>query len=100
VTGLEGELHNIGAVMVGDLIEAAGWRVRFQIHAPARALTSTGLAVVRQTRESAATRFSGQEIIGRRSLGCGSSIGIGGGSVGGVSGVSSRSSSMTSSRRR
>jgi methanogenic corrinoid protein MtbC1 len=29
LTGVEGELHNIGAVMVGDLIESSGWRVRF-----------------------------------------------------------------------
>jgi methanogenic corrinoid protein MtbC1 len=29
LTGVEGELHNIGAVMVGDLIESSGWSVRF-----------------------------------------------------------------------
>lgn len=29
LTGVEGELHNIGAVMVGDLLETTGWRVRF-----------------------------------------------------------------------
>jgi methanogenic corrinoid protein MtbC1 len=29
LTGVEGELHNIGAVMVGDLLESAGWQVRF-----------------------------------------------------------------------
>ena len=29
LTGVEGELHNIGAVMVGDLLESDGWRVRF-----------------------------------------------------------------------
>ena len=29
LTGVEGELHNIGAVMVGDLLESSGWRVRF-----------------------------------------------------------------------
>ena len=29
LTGVEGELHSIGAVMVGDLLELAGWRVRF-----------------------------------------------------------------------
>ena len=29
LTGVEGELHNIGAVMVGDLLELGGWRVRF-----------------------------------------------------------------------
>ena len=29
LTGVEGELHNIGAVMVGDLLELDGWRVRF-----------------------------------------------------------------------
>ena len=29
LTGVEGELHNIGAVMVGDLLELSGWRVRF-----------------------------------------------------------------------
>jgi methanogenic corrinoid protein MtbC1 len=29
LTGVEGELHNIGTVMVGDLLESSGWRVRF-----------------------------------------------------------------------
>lgn len=29
LTGVEGELHSIGAVMVGDLLESAGWAVRF-----------------------------------------------------------------------
>jgi methanogenic corrinoid protein MtbC1 len=29
LTGVEGELHNIGAVMVGDLLELSGWHVRF-----------------------------------------------------------------------
>jgi methanogenic corrinoid protein MtbC1 len=29
LTGVEGELHNIGAVMVSDLLETSGWRVRF-----------------------------------------------------------------------
>ena len=29
LTGVEGELHNIGAVMVGDLLESSGWRVHF-----------------------------------------------------------------------
>lgn len=29
LTGVEGELHNIGAVMVGDLLESTGWNVRF-----------------------------------------------------------------------
>jgi methanogenic corrinoid protein MtbC1 len=29
LTGVEGELHNIGAVMVGDLLESSGWQVRF-----------------------------------------------------------------------
>ena len=29
LTGVEGEYHNIGAVMVGDLLEASGWKVRF-----------------------------------------------------------------------
>jgi methanogenic corrinoid protein MtbC1 len=29
LTGVEGELHNIGAVMVGDLLESSGWDVRF-----------------------------------------------------------------------
>jgi methanogenic corrinoid protein MtbC1 len=29
LTGVEGELHSIGAVMVGDLLESSGWRVRF-----------------------------------------------------------------------
>ena len=29
LTGVEGELHNIGGVMVGDLLESSGWRVRF-----------------------------------------------------------------------
>jgi methanogenic corrinoid protein MtbC1 len=29
LTGVEGELHNIGAMMVGDLLEVSGWRVRF-----------------------------------------------------------------------
>lgn len=29
LTGVEGELHNIGVVMVGDVLEASGWQVRF-----------------------------------------------------------------------
>ena len=29
LTGVEGELHHIGAIMVGDLVEQSGWRVRF-----------------------------------------------------------------------
>ena len=29
LTGVEGELHNIGAVMVADLLESSGWRVHF-----------------------------------------------------------------------
>jgi MerR family transcriptional regulator, light-induced transcriptional regulator len=29
LAGVEGELHNIGAVMVGDLLESSGWQVRF-----------------------------------------------------------------------
>jgi methanogenic corrinoid protein MtbC1 len=29
LTGVEGELHSVGAVMVGDLLEMAGWHVRF-----------------------------------------------------------------------
>jgi methanogenic corrinoid protein MtbC1 len=29
LTGVEGELHTVGAVMVGDLLELSGWRVRF-----------------------------------------------------------------------
>jgi methanogenic corrinoid protein MtbC1 len=29
LTGVEGELHNIGAIMVGDLLESDGWRVQF-----------------------------------------------------------------------
>ena len=29
LTGVEGELHNVGAVMVGDVLEMSGWRVRF-----------------------------------------------------------------------
>ncbi len=29
LTGVEGELHNIGAVMVGDLLETAGYEVHF-----------------------------------------------------------------------
>jgi methanogenic corrinoid protein MtbC1 len=28
MTGVEGELHSIGGVMVGDLLETAGWQVR------------------------------------------------------------------------
>jgi methanogenic corrinoid protein MtbC1 len=28
MTGVEGELHSIGAVMVGDLLETTGWQVR------------------------------------------------------------------------
>ena len=28
LTGVEGELHNVGAVMVGDLLESSGWEVR------------------------------------------------------------------------
>jgi methanogenic corrinoid protein MtbC1 len=29
LTGVEGELHSVGAVMVGDLLEASGFQVRF-----------------------------------------------------------------------
>jgi methanogenic corrinoid protein MtbC1 len=29
LTGVEGELHNVGAVMVGDLLETSGFEVRF-----------------------------------------------------------------------
>jgi methanogenic corrinoid protein MtbC1 len=29
LTGVEGELHTVGAIMVGDLLELSGWRVRF-----------------------------------------------------------------------
>ena len=29
LTGVEGEMHNIGAIMVGDLLESCGWHVRF-----------------------------------------------------------------------
>jgi methanogenic corrinoid protein MtbC1 len=29
LTGVEGELHNVGAVMVGDLLESSGWQVHF-----------------------------------------------------------------------
>jgi MerR family transcriptional regulator, light-induced transcriptional regulator len=46
LTGVEGELHNIGAVMVGDLLESAGWRVRFLgTNLP----SSSILSVVRET---------------------------------------------------
>jgi methanogenic corrinoid protein MtbC1 len=42
LTGVEGELHNIGAVMVGDLLELAGWRVRFLgSNLPASSILST-----------------------------------------------------------
>jgi methanogenic corrinoid protein MtbC1 len=41
LTGVEGELHNIGAVMVGDLLETSGWNVRFLgTNLPATAILS------------------------------------------------------------
>jgi len=49
LTGVEGELHNIGAVMVGDLLESDGWRVRFLgTNLP----TSSILSAVRDTLPS------------------------------------------------
>lgn len=46
LTGVEGELHNIGAVMVGDLLELSGWQVRFLgTNLPAAAI----LGVIRET---------------------------------------------------
>jgi methanogenic corrinoid protein MtbC1 len=49
LTGVEGELHNIGAVMVGDLLETAGWRVRFLgSNLPAASI----LSIVRETMPS------------------------------------------------
>jgi methanogenic corrinoid protein MtbC1 len=49
LTGVEGELHNIGAVMVGDLLESSGWRVRFLgTNLPAAAI----IGVVRETMPS------------------------------------------------
>jgi methanogenic corrinoid protein MtbC1 len=49
LTGVEGELHNIGAVMVGDLLESSGWRVRFLgTNLPA----SSVLSIVRETAAS------------------------------------------------
>ena len=46
LTGVEGELHNIGAVMVGDLLETAGWSVRFLgTNLPATAI----LSAIRET---------------------------------------------------
>jgi methanogenic corrinoid protein MtbC1 len=49
LTGVEGELHNIGAVMVGDLLESSGWSVRFLgTNLP----TASILTVVRDTLPS------------------------------------------------
>jgi methanogenic corrinoid protein MtbC1 len=49
LTGVEGELHNIGAVMVGDLLELSGWRVRFLgTNLPASSI----LAVIREAAPS------------------------------------------------
>ena len=49
LTGVEGELHNIGAVMVGDLLETSGWRVRFLgTNLPAASI----LTVIRETAPS------------------------------------------------
>ena len=46
ITGVEGELHNIGAVMVGDLLETSGWSVRFLgTNLPATAI----LSAIRET---------------------------------------------------
>ena len=46
LTGVEGEMHNIGALMVGDLLEASGWRLRFLgTNLPASSI----LAAVRET---------------------------------------------------
>ena len=42
LTGVEGELHNVGAVMVGDVLEMSGWRVRFLgTNLPASSVLST-----------------------------------------------------------
>lgn len=49
MTGVEGELHNIGAVMVGDLLETSGWNVRF----PGTNLPTT--AILSEIRETAPT---------------------------------------------
>jgi methanogenic corrinoid protein MtbC1 len=49
LTGVEGELHNVGAVMVGDLLETSGWRVRFLgTNLPAASI----LGVIRETTPS------------------------------------------------
>jgi methanogenic corrinoid protein MtbC1 len=49
LTGVEGELHSIGAVMVGDLLELSGWTVRsLGTNLPAASI----LSVIRETRPS------------------------------------------------
>jgi methanogenic corrinoid protein MtbC1 len=49
LTGVEGELHSIGAVMVGDLLESSGWRVHFLgTNLPASSI----LSVIRETAPS------------------------------------------------
>jgi methanogenic corrinoid protein MtbC1 len=49
MTGVEGELHNIGAVMVGDLLETSGWNVRFLgTNLPTTAI----LSAIRETNPS------------------------------------------------
>ena len=49
LTGVEGELHNIGAVMVGDLLELRGWHVRFLgTNLPASSI----MATIRETMPS------------------------------------------------
>ena len=49
LTGVEGELHNVGAVMVGDLLETSGFRVRFLgTNLPASAI----LGVIRESAPS------------------------------------------------
>lgn len=47
LTGVEGELHNIGLVMVGDIFESSGWQVRFLgTHLPAVSI----LSAIRETK--------------------------------------------------
>lgn len=49
LTGVEGELHNVGAVMVGDLLETSGFEVRFVgTHLPAASI----LGVIRDVAPS------------------------------------------------
>lgn len=101
VTGVEGELHQIGGHMVADLLEADGWDVRFLgSHLPNReildaveahearllAVSATILAnvptvcdLVQETRE----RFAGvATLIGGRAFGSGSWDEIGADAVG------------------